>query len=106
MVQSHLPGTEIFDGGPPFRLEKSLDSSSPTSEGAYSDMQPVAGKLAETLEPRRIAAMVLVVFALAENSTRKRERRTISAVKRFTGRDHSCIHHVDGTLFSAACRSS
>ena len=24
MAQAHLPGTEIFDGGPPFRLEKSL----------------------------------------------------------------------------------
>ena len=24
MAQPHLPGTEIFDGGPPFRLEKSL----------------------------------------------------------------------------------
>jgi len=24
MAQPHLPGTEIFDGGPPFRLERSL----------------------------------------------------------------------------------
>jgi hypothetical protein len=42
-----------------------------TGTSSSKDMQPVAGKLAETLESSRVAAMVLVVFALAENSTRR-----------------------------------
>ena len=36
MAETNRADAEIFDGGPPFRLEKSLGLSSPMNEGAFS----------------------------------------------------------------------